>query len=434
MWNVYGLTEATVIQTALSLNEYFSEHPSNGSQRTAATLSCIGAPIGNCNIAFLPLSADSEFLAQFQSLKPELPTDWYGEICIQGSQLGSGYIRDEQMTRSRFIVAPQLRALNKVHPSADKFKSNKWLRTGDAGWFDGRVFHVCGRIDAQIKYRGRRVDLGEVEAAVLQDRAPVRAVSNILCSSCPLPLRQCIVVQDLVRQAVVVVVPAARCKTLSNDALVVIIVPTAEFKAHLVLENRLKSAPTQHPCFVELDAGCGGTSLQLLCKKRLPAYMLPNKFLSTPSIPMGRTGKVDMHLIRDECAKLFNKPKESRRRSTGDASAGFAHAITAKEKQQIADSDMEASAAADIEKIVARVWEEVLQVVGAPTCVLRQQRKSHLHFDWLFMKPKVEPYDNFFHLGGTSIQALAMVNMLQQRLRKTSAHFDQSIAHAKVGG
>lgn len=45
---------------------------------------------------------------------------------------------------------------------------------------------------------------------------------------------------------------------------------------------------------------------------------------------------------------------------------------------------------------------------------------------------EIGPYDNFFHLGGTSIQALAMVNLLRVRLQKTAAQFDQSVAHAKV--
>jgi amino acid adenylation domain-containing protein len=93
-----------------------------------------------------------------------------GEICIGGAGLARGYYGRPELTAERFIVVAGRRA----------------FRTGDAGRFDGAGLLEClGRLDNQIKVRGTRVDVDEVEAVVrgceqIRDAAvtPVPAVAG----------------------------------------------------------------------------------------------------------------------------------------------------------------------------------------------------------------------------------------------------------------
>ncbi|MFI1460558.1 non-ribosomal peptide synthetase [Nocardia carnea] len=76
-----------------------------------------------------------------------------GEIYIGGSGLAEGYLGDEDLTAQRFIRHPRTGA--------------RLYRTGDLGRFhpDGRL-EFLGREDTQVKIRGHRVELGEVESAL----------------------------------------------------------------------------------------------------------------------------------------------------------------------------------------------------------------------------------------------------------------------------
>lgn len=207
VWNVYGLTEATVVQTALLLNSFLDvttvAQSDCGPTRTdnasrAAACSCIGTPMLNCSVALLPVpvAADStDFVSE------EKTCEIRGEICIQGPQLSRGYLNDPILTQSRFCERKDLAPLcwggGGSGGGASNFQGaccassvstttpadttqpprrSVWLKTGDLGWWDGHRLHVVGRLDNQVKFRGRRVDLGEVDAALVSTPpAKVRA-------------------------------------------------------------------------------------------------------------------------------------------------------------------------------------------------------------------------------------------------------------------
>jgi pyochelin synthetase len=77
-----------------------------------------------------------------------------GELYIGGLGLALGYLGDEELTTNRFITHPQTR--------------ERLYRTGDLGRYlpDGNI-EFLGREDSQIKIRGHRIELAEVEAALL---------------------------------------------------------------------------------------------------------------------------------------------------------------------------------------------------------------------------------------------------------------------------
>lgn len=78
-----------------------------------------------------------------------------GEICISSPHLALGYVNDAAATRQRFVPNPFL-------------TGTRLYRTGDMGRKHERDFvEVLGRRDRQVKIRGHRVELDEVEAALL---------------------------------------------------------------------------------------------------------------------------------------------------------------------------------------------------------------------------------------------------------------------------
>jgi len=80
-----------------------------------------------------------------------------GTLYIGGKGLAKGYWKDEEKTKSRFILHPQTR--------------ERLYNTGDIGYYlpDGNIRFV-GREDNQVKIRGHRIELGEIEATL--ERCP----------------------------------------------------------------------------------------------------------------------------------------------------------------------------------------------------------------------------------------------------------------------
>lgn len=102
-----------------------------------------------------------------QDFKP-LPVNVPGEVCIAGAGLGLGYLHNRNLTDERFVPNPY---------ASRWFKSQGWVtmhRTGDRGRLapDGSLL-LEGRIDGdtQIKLRGIRIDLRDVETAIIQNSA-----------------------------------------------------------------------------------------------------------------------------------------------------------------------------------------------------------------------------------------------------------------------
>jgi iturin family lipopeptide synthetase A len=106
----------------------------------------IGRPIQNMNV----------YIAN-ESLKL-CPIGVQGEICVSGVGVGLGYLKNADLNKSAFLNDPF--AID---------TDFKMFRTGDLGKlnFDGN-FEFLGRKDFQVKIRGNRIELGEVEKIILQ--------------------------------------------------------------------------------------------------------------------------------------------------------------------------------------------------------------------------------------------------------------------------
>jgi hypothetical protein len=127
--NMYGPTETTVWSTTHAVAD--GEAPI-----------CIGRPIANTRVYVLDPRGQP------------LPRGATGELHIAGDGVARGYWGRDELTRERFV--------------ADPFAGGRMYKTGDlARWTRDGILECLGRRDQQVKIRGHRVELGEIEAAVL---------------------------------------------------------------------------------------------------------------------------------------------------------------------------------------------------------------------------------------------------------------------------
>ncbi|HEY6344892.1 MAG TPA: amino acid adenylation domain-containing protein [Bryobacteraceae bacterium] len=199
VWNVYGPAETTVWSSVSRVREEGGV--------------AIGRPIQNTRFYVL----DRRMM--------RVPVGIPGELYIGGSGLAHGYLNNPELTCERFV--------------ADPFFEGKLYRTGDEVRFraDGEIEYL-GRLDFQVKLRGHRIELGEVEFIATQ----YPGVSQALA---------------LVRE-----------DAFGDPRLVCHVVPQRG--------SQLRAA-----------------DLLAAMKSRLPDYMIPS-IVILDSLPLTRNGKIDL--------------------------------------------------------------------------------------------------------------------------------------------
>ncbi|WP_211336287.1 amino acid adenylation domain-containing protein [Nocardia tenerifensis] len=119
---------------------------------TEVTVDAISAPVTGADPYIgIPLAGTGTYLLD-NALQP-VPDGEIGELYLAGPQLARGYLGRQALTAERFV--------------ADPFggPGDQMYRTGDrARWVAGHGYEYLGRGDNQVKLRGFRLELGEVEA------------------------------------------------------------------------------------------------------------------------------------------------------------------------------------------------------------------------------------------------------------------------------
>lgn len=204
LYNMYGPTEATVDATGYRI----------GSADEGEGIP-IGRPLPGCHVRIL----DDDLV--------RLPIGAVGEVCIGGVGLALGYRDLPEATAERFAADPYGAAGDRLY------------RTGDRAFWrpDGEIAFV-GRTDDQIKIRGQRIELGEVEAV----------------------LRQCPGVQGAV-------------------------------------VSRWEAAPGGPALIAHVVGGPDEAALRAVLARQLPAAAVPVRILSLDALPLLPSGKADRRAL-----------------------------------------------------------------------------------------------------------------------------------------
>ncbi len=225
--NSYGLTEATIDSACF-------EGPVDDLE--PGLMVPIGRPLPNSTLHVLD--------AHGEPVPPGVP----GELWIGGAGVALGYAGDPGQTGERFVT----RTLS----ATDGARPERLYRTGDIARWDahGRV-HLLGRTDGQVKLRGHRIEIGEIEAHLAQWPPLARAVVTVRTDSGG----------DAALCAYCVPRPGA---TLDVRAL----------RRHLA--------------------------------RSLPSYMIPAHFTELPALPLTANGKVDTAALPAPRAEAGDRPRE----------------------------------------------------------------------------------------------------------------------------
>ncbi|HYO53117.1 non-ribosomal peptide synthetase, partial [Archangium sp.] len=208
LMNHYGPTENTVVATwAPVVGE-------------AGTLPPIGKPLPNVQTYVLD-----------EGMNP-VPVGVRGELYIGGEGLARGYLDRPELTAERFVPNPF-----SGKPGARLYRTGDGVRWSAAGELE-----FLGRADSQVKVRGFRVELGEMEVALAQHPA--------------------------VREAVVV----ARESAPGDKQLV----------GYVVAQGEARPSKAE---------------LRTYLRERLPEYMVPSAFVVMEALPLTPNGKVDRRAL-----------------------------------------------------------------------------------------------------------------------------------------
>jgi len=208
LWNLYGPTETTI---------WSMIHRVRAADRPTVPL---GRPLANTQIYILG-----------EHLQP-VPVGVPGELFIGGEGLARGYLNKPELTAERFVPDPFTQA-----------SGARLYRTGDLCQRlpDDRI-EFLGRLDDQVKVRGFRIEIGDIESALAECRG---------------------------------VAQAAVTTWKGPDEL-------ESLAAYLVADE------DRHPTLDELKASL---------REKLPGYMIPSRFMFLDELPLTPNKKVDRRAL-----------------------------------------------------------------------------------------------------------------------------------------
>lgn len=200
-YNVYGPTEGTCICSAYRIKKEDMEEDGL-------------APLGRIapNFDYVIMNEKGEAAEA-------------GELCLMGEQLALGYYNDEERTEKSF-----------VRYQGTKSYYARMYKTGDLVEMRKGKLYFVGRVDNQIKHMGYRIELEEIENALVK-------IGGV---------KQCVVL-------------------------------------HMTSRNKFSRLVAFIAAEEEREAACIRSEL----KKYLPDYMIPNDFMFMDELPKNLNGKVD---------------------------------------------------------------------------------------------------------------------------------------------
>ncbi|QLK63729.1 amino acid adenylation domain-containing protein (plasmid) [Enterobacteriaceae bacterium Kacie_13] len=285
--NLYGPTEAAVD---------VSWHPAWGDALAAVKGANvpIGLPVWNTGMRILD--------ARLQPVPPGVAGDLY----LTGDQLAHGYLGRPDLTASRFV--------------ADPFgQGGRMYRTGDvARWLPDGAVEYLGRSDDQLKIRGQRIELSEIDHALLSLPGVQQAVTKAMTLG------------------------AVQSDATGGDA--------RQLVGYLVAQSG-----------VTLD----GESLRAVLAERLPAHMVPVVLITLKALPLSANGKLDRKALPQPQSAATVQGREPLPGLESDIAALFGRLLQC--EQVFADDDFFALGGHSL--LAMRLAADLRRELGKPVSV-----------------------------------------------------------------
>ncbi|MCL2425095.1 MAG: amino acid adenylation domain-containing protein [Oscillospiraceae bacterium] len=219
IYNEYGPTETVV---GCMIHKFDAKNDTRGSVP-------IGCPIDNAQIYILNEELDVT------------PVGLPGELYISGDGVSLGYFNNDELTREKFVNNPFV-------------VGQKMYKTGDmARYLENDIIEYIGRTDNQIKIRGHRIEIGEIEKCLTK-------------------------MESIINAAV-----AMKKDSNGNDVL----------NAYVVVSSDISDK-----------------ELRSWLSKSLPYYMIPSNFVFMSELPLTINGKIDFSSL-PEAEKNKNEFEQS---------------------------------------------------------------------------------------------------------------------------
>ncbi|KAI9042080.1 uncharacterized protein KD926_006204 [Aspergillus affinis] len=232
LFNAYGPTECSIV---CAVNEVRSEDD----------VGVIGYPSG-CALWVVDPDDPNELV----------PIGTVGEMLVEGSIEARGYLNDAIKTEGAFIPIPQWRKTIKDLST----ESTRMYKTGDlVRWNEDGTLYYFGRKDLQVKVRGQRVELEEIES--------------------------CIVHPDIIRSAVIQPRRGPYSKRLVGIFTLRASQPATDDSFRLI------------PTHLQKTASKVVSSIREKLLSELPSYMVPDDWIAIENIPLTAAAKTNTKFL-----------------------------------------------------------------------------------------------------------------------------------------
>lgn len=328
--NIYGPTECTPV----SRMNFLSARPQDAP--------CMGRGVGLVTWVVDPDNHDHL-----------LPAGCIGELVLEGPLVGRGYLNDPERNATVFIEDPKWLTLGTFGRPG---RRGRLYNTGDLVRYNEDGTLTCiGRRDAQVKIRGQRVELGEVEQHV---RACIPGVKQV---------------------AAEVIVPGGQGAVPTLAVFVAMDDATSRFPGRSRNGAGKSNGDSRRTPTSTASSGTNGTCNGTLVPqviaisaqvenelaRRLPAYMLPTVYFALEALPLNNSGKTDRRRLR-QLGASFSAQQLAELRTCSDSHVQKRPPSTSAERE------------------LQRIWAGVLNINAATIGI----------------------DDSFLRLGGDSITAM----------------------------
>jgi len=275
-----------------------------------------------------------------------------GELMIGGPLVSRGYRNHLSQTKSKFVSPPPWLAADQSQPR----QGFRLYRTGDLvrRAKNGNLLYV-GRVDNQIKIRGQRLELEDVEQhlrCVLAEMTNIRTKEILVDAAAPVGIAP--------KQLV-----AFLCVVGNNPI------------GSLLLDDE-KGATLNISPSTQQEFSMLVSEVEASLKSKVPLYMVPTLWIPIHEMPYTLSRKKDRQRLRKAIQSL---------------PMNWLTLFSNGSSKSVLESRQDTRALTENERLLQTLWSELL---GTEVGV-------------------IHPVDNFFHLGGDSLLALKLISMARQK-------------------